>query len=219
MVRVDIDRATTDTRQTGDAQLQPEDRQLQSEAERGAAVSDTSDLTDRQQDYLKTIASLCLAQGAATVSEIAAARRVRVPTASEAVAQLTRRGLVEHENYGAVRLTPEGWRVANEILDRHQVLVHLFAEILGLPPELADKEACSLEHAVADQTLERVAEFVSRHAHRLPLQELARLRGETGAADASSSARVGAGGTAFRAGSASGGDRECVHGGDHGDGN
>jgi 2-iminoacetate synthase len=125
-------------------------------------------ISERMQDYLKTIASLSLAHGHATVSDIAAARGVRVPTASEAVGLLTRRGLLEHENYASVELTPAGWQAANEMLDRHELLVHLFSEILGLPPAVADKEACTLEHAVAGETLEHVADFVSRHSHRLP---------------------------------------------------
>ena len=54
--------------------------------------------------------------------------------------------------------------MANEMLDRHQVLLHLFSDILGLPAEDAEQEACAVEHAIAGQTLERVTEFVSRHA-------------------------------------------------------
>ncbi len=127
-------------------------------------ASAASELTGRMEDYLKTIASLSLADGPATVSDVAAARGVKVPSASEAIAQLTKRGLVEHESYGAVGLSAEGWRVANEMLDRHQVLLHLFSDILGLPAEDAEQEACAVEHAIAGQTLQRVTEFVSRHA-------------------------------------------------------
>jgi len=125
-------------------------------------------ISERMQDYLKTIASLSLAHGHATVSDIAAARGVRVPTASEAVGVLTLRGLVEHENYGSVELTSTGWHAANEMLNRHELLVHLFSDILGLPAEVADKEACTLEHAVAGETLEHLAGFVSRHSRRPP---------------------------------------------------
>lgn len=134
-----------------------------------------SDLPARMQDYLKATAMLCLAHGTATVTGIAADRGVRVPTASEAVAQLARRGLVVHENYGAVELTEAGWRMANELLDRHDLLVHLFSDILGLPADQAAQEACAVEHAMAGETLERVAEFVRRHAHRLPAKTLARM--------------------------------------------
>ena len=45
------------------------------------------------EDYLKTIASLSLSEGPAKVSDVAAARGVKVPTASEAIGQLTKRGL------------------------------------------------------------------------------------------------------------------------------
>ena len=138
------------------------------------------DLSSRMEDYLKTIASLSISEGSAKVSDVAAAQSVRVPTASEAIGQLTKRGLVKHESYGAVDLTAEGWRVANDMLDRHAVLMHLFSDILGLPAEDAESEACAVEHAIAGQTLERVSEFVARHAHRLPAQK----KGGTAAAAA-----------------------------------
>ena len=165
-----------------------ESSQTTSQTGSGGATPAAPDLTSRMEDYLKTIASLSLTERAAKVSEVAAARKVKVPTASEAIGQLTKRGLVEHENYGAVELTPEGWRVANEMLDRHEVLLHLFSDILGLPADAAEKEACAVEHAIAGQTLELVAEFVSRHAHRLPARPErparpggAALRGAAGA--------------------------------------
>ncbi len=145
------------------------------------------DLTSRMEDYLKTIASLSLAEGSAKMSDIAAARGVKVPSASEAISQLAKRGLVEHESYGAVELTAEGWRVANEMLDRHQVLIHLFSDILGLPSDDAEQEACAVEHAIAGDTLERVTEFVSRHAHRRPVKAAAEA---TSGADAEAEAET-----------------------------
>ncbi len=141
------------------------------------------------EDYLKTIASLSLTDGPAKVSDVAAAHGVKVPTASEAIGQLTKRGLVEHENYGTVELTAEGWRVANEMLDRHQVLLHLFSDILGLPAEDAEQEACAVEHAIAGQTLERVTEFVSRHA---PGSRVAAKRAAADAGDGAAGAKADA---------------------------
>jgi 2-iminoacetate synthase len=140
------------------------------DAEATAASESASleQLTERMQDYIKTIASLSLAKGQATISDIASARGVKAPSASEAVGQLAKRGLVQHENYASVDLTPGGWQVANEMLNRHELLVHLFSDVLGLSKEVADKEACTLEHAVAGETLEHVATFVRRHAHRMP---------------------------------------------------
>ena len=81
-------------------------------------------------------------------------------TVSEAVDALTERGLVRHESYGAAELTEEGRRQAERVRRRHRVLREFFYELLGLPEEIAEHEACALEHTVSDVTLRRVEELI-----------------------------------------------------------
>ncbi len=117
-------------------------------------------LPPRLEDYLETIAELCATHGHAHVSEIARARGVRMATVSEAIDALQRRGLVDHSDYAAARLTERGRKVAEKIRRRHAVLFRFFHELLGLPREVAEEEACALEHTVREETLRRMEELM-----------------------------------------------------------
>ena len=120
----------------------------------------TRRLSHRSEDYLETIALLAEEHGHAHVRDIARARSVRMATVSEAIKGLAERGLVQHQSYGDVRLTSEGRRVAREVLRRHRLLFRFFHNLLALPPETADEEACRLEHTLAPETLARIGELV-----------------------------------------------------------
>ena len=117
-------------------------------------------LPRRLEDYLETIAELCEQHGHAHVRDIARARGVRMATVSEAVDALTARGLVRHRNYGAAQLTEEGKRVAERVRRRHRILREFFYDLLGLPEEIAEHEACALEHTVSEVTLQRIEELI-----------------------------------------------------------
>lgn len=143
----------------------------------GGAQAESIGLTPAMEDYVEAIFALTLRKGTASVSDIAAARGVRVPTASEAVAQLQRKGLVTHQQYGDVELTEVGREVATRLRDRRQLLSSLFCDVLALPRDLAEAEACRLEHQLTQESVEKIRGFVNRHGRRVPLSERTPARG------------------------------------------
>ncbi len=50
-------------------------------------------------------------------------------------------------------LTPDGYKVAKKIYERHQVLTFLL-ETIGVEKEIALKDACRIEHDLSDETFE-----------------------------------------------------------------
>src|SRR5690606_22941103 len=91
-----------------------------------------------------------------TTSTIAARTGLRLSTASGAVAKLADKGLVEHERYGEVRLTPEGRRLALAMVRRHRLIETFLVETLGYRWDEVHDEAENLEHAVSDLLVDRV---------------------------------------------------------------
>lgn len=122
-------------------------------------------LSARLEDYIETIAELSDSHGHAHVRDIARARRVTMATVSEAVRKLARRGLVEHDRWGTVTLTQRGARQAEEVRRRHAILLTFFHDLLGLPEEVAEREACTIEHSVAPETLERIEQLIACVKH------------------------------------------------------
>nr|WP_314947150.1 metal-dependent transcriptional regulator [Schaalia odontolytica] len=89
-------------------------------------------------------------------------------TATENIQRLARQGLVTHERYGRVRLTPQGRAIALGMVRRHRLLETYLHEALGFSWDEVHEEAEILEHAVSDRLLDRldrVLGYPSRDPH------------------------------------------------------
>lgn len=70
---------------------------------------------------------------------------------SQAMGRLKSLGLIEQDEYGAVRLLPEGRRVAECVLKRHYLIEHLLVRILDYPWDRADDEASRIQETMSDE--------------------------------------------------------------------
>lgn len=116
----------------------------------------TAGLSTILEDYLEAIFQLEQQGQVARVSDIARLLRVKMPSVTGAVKTLASRNLVEHEAYGYVTLTPAGRTLAEQVHQRHVAMVELLAEVMRLPAQQAEEEACRLEHALSPEALERL---------------------------------------------------------------
>ena len=109
------------------------------------------------EDYAKAIYALQTRGDGLAVTTNALAERLSVAPASASamVKKLDQLGLVAHEPYRGVRLTPVGEKVALEVLRHHRLLELFLAEELGLPWDQVHQEAEVLEHHLSEE-LERV---------------------------------------------------------------
>ncbi len=99
--------------------------------------------------YLQAVASLKREKGYAKVSDIACRLGVSRAGVTSMLRSLKTRGLVYHERYGLVELTDEGSRFARMTETNREVLSQFFTDILGLPAEMANEDACMIEHLVS----------------------------------------------------------------------
>jgi len=70
----------------------------------------------------------------------------------------------------AITLTAQGQRTGESVIKKHETLQCFLSEILGMDSSTASEEACTLEHAVSDETIDRLGQLIvtrdrSRH-HR-----------------------------------------------------
>lgn len=140
-------------------------------------------LTAAQQDYIEAILRVELfmpppqrGQGV-RVTDIAAALGCRLPTVVRSLARLREAGLIEQEERGLVHLTSGSRRLAAQLLHRHEDTVALLREVLGVPREQAEAEACLIEHGLSAQTAQRLHEFLVRW-EALPAAQRQRLAGK-----------------------------------------
>lgn len=120
------------------------------------------------QDYLKSVWAMQeWSSEPVTPSALAARRGALRSTVSEAVRRLAAQGLVEHEPYGAIRLTEYGRACAVAVIRRHRLLETFLVDCLGYRWDEVHPEAEVLEHAISEQMLERLDGFLG-HSRRDP---------------------------------------------------
>ena len=117
-------------------------------------------LSANMEDYLEAIYTLSGENGISRVSTIAEAIGVKKPSVSKAIQRLKRQGLVTHTRYGGATVTPRGRQVAQAQVRSHQALTRFLQQVLTLPPELAEHDACLMEHAISHETVERLVKFI-----------------------------------------------------------
>jgi len=117
-------------------------------------------LTPNMEMYLKTIYEIGGDGAPPRVKAIADRLGVTMPSVSGAVDTLQHRGLVQHDPYGAVRLTRKGTRVARDVKERNDLLYRFLLDVLQLPEAIASRDACVLEHVVSPKTLEQLSLFL-----------------------------------------------------------
>jgi len=116
-------------------------------------------MTQSLEDYVETIFRLHSEGVTVKVSDIASALAVTKPSVVRAIRELTRLGLVRHEPYRGVELTEKGRRVAKLVLSRH-LLLREFLVKLGVGAEMADRDACLMEHILSAETLDRIRNYI-----------------------------------------------------------
>ncbi|MFH1140008.1 MAG: metal-dependent transcriptional regulator [Pseudomonadota bacterium] len=120
----------------------------------------TPRLSSQLEDYLEAICFLQKQDRVARAKDIAERLGVTRPSVTSALKSLAENGLISHEPYSYVVLTPAGEAVAEEITRRHGVLRDFFENFLSLPPDQADANACRVEHAVDSEAMDRLVAFL-----------------------------------------------------------
>jgi DtxR family transcriptional regulator, Mn-dependent transcriptional regulator len=130
------------------------------------AVTEPHPRSHAVEDYAKAIYMLETREDE-PVSTTALAGRLNVTagSASAMVRKLDELGLVTHQRYRGVRLTPAGRRVALEVVRHHRLLELFLAEVLDMPWDRVHKEAEVLEHVLSTELEEVIAQKLGNPTH------------------------------------------------------
>jgi DtxR family Mn-dependent transcriptional regulator len=112
-------------------------------------------MTQSLEDYLEMVSFLS-DEGEVRVTDIASRLGVSKPSVLTALKTLEEQGLLEHERYRTVILTPKGAVMASEIRDRHNFLTVFLRDTIGVSPETAEDDACKMEHILSEETLKKM---------------------------------------------------------------
>jgi DtxR family Mn-dependent transcriptional regulator len=117
-------------------------------------------ISDHQEMYLKVIHGLIEENKVARVKDIADRLGVTKSSVSGALKSLSDKKLIDYDPYSFVTLTPKGERVASELLNKYRILTDFLVNVLSVPEEVAEENACRMEHVVDNFVLERLVQFL-----------------------------------------------------------
>ncbi len=109
-------------------------------------------LFESGENYLETILVLTKRNGWVRSIDIAAEMNFSKPSVSRAMSILKRDGYIIINDEGHIILTDLGMQKASSVLDRHITLTRYINEILGVNKEIAEKDACRIEHIISPET-------------------------------------------------------------------
>lgn len=123
-------------------------------------------ITPALEDCLEAMVIQRDEAGMIRVTDVARRLGVAKPSVTQSISRLKDLGLARQESYGHADLTPEGLVRAEDIRGRHRLLRIFLHEVLGAEPEVADHEACAIEHALSADTLARLEAFTAGFTRR-----------------------------------------------------
>ncbi len=106
------------------------------------------ELSSSLEDYIETILDLQNTNSVARVKDIADHLDVKRSSVTIALRNLSEKGLVNYTPYSVITLTAEGYRAAQAVRDRHDLLKKLFSGVLSIEPQIAEHAACKMEHGM-----------------------------------------------------------------------
>ena len=105
------------------------------------------------EDYLKTILGMTENSGGVRNTDLAKKLGIKKPSVTSAVKQLEEEGYVSHNDNGLIILTTSGMEIAKDTVRRHATFVELLTS-QGVEREIAERDACELEHDVSPESYE-----------------------------------------------------------------
>ena len=115
------------------------------------------------QDYLEAI--LDLSEESPNVKSVDVAKKLDVSRASvnRAVNLLKEQGYITQEKYGDIFLTDAGILEGKKIRETHDILQCFFADVLGVTPDVAEEDACMIEHCISEETKQKLKLLVENN--------------------------------------------------------
>lgn len=123
------------------------------------------------EDYLEAIYRLSTAgTGEGSVRSVDVAEQLGVSKASvnKALSTLKESGMVEQSRYGRVNLTEAGRSYAALVWRSHRALRLFLERDLGVEPDVADSEACLMEHVLSEDTMRRLISYLEGQGISVP---------------------------------------------------
>lgn len=111
------------------------------------------------ENYLEAILMLQQKKGSVRSIDVADELSVSKPSVSVAMKKLRAEQCIEIDSLGLITLLPKGLEIAQKIYARHRFMADWLVK-LGIPPQIAEEDACRIEHDISPETFEALQRYV-----------------------------------------------------------
>ncbi|MCH5208228.1 MAG: metal-dependent transcriptional regulator [Oscillospiraceae bacterium] len=118
-------------------------------------------ILESKENYLETILILRNRLGNVRSVDIAAEMEFTKPSVSVAMKNLRNEGCIEVDKNGYITLTEQGLEIAESVYERH-LLFTKWLTSLGIPKELAEEDACRMEHCLSAESFSAIKAYIEK---------------------------------------------------------
>jgi DtxR family Mn-dependent transcriptional regulator len=118
------------------------------------------ELTKSREDYLEAICEICEEEKVARVTDLASHMGVSLASVNYALKVLKEKGLIKHKKYGYIELTEKGNEIGQAIYRKHKLIRSFLIRILDVDKNVADKDACGIEHVISEETCDKMNSYL-----------------------------------------------------------
>ena len=110
---------------------------------------------ESRDDYLEAILIIRQKKGFCRSTDIASWLGISRPSVSVELGKLAELGLIRMDEDKMLHLTDEGFSIADSTYAKHNYLKRFLLSV-GVDEAVAEKEACSMEHALSSDSFEKI---------------------------------------------------------------
>ena len=110
---------------------------------------------EARDDYLEAILIIRQKKGFCRSTDIASWLGISRPSVSVELGKLAEQGLIRMDEDKMLHLTDEGFALADSTYAKH-IYLKRFLMSVGVDEAVAEKEACSMEHALSNDSFEKI---------------------------------------------------------------
>ena len=124
---------------------------------------DSTELLESGENYLETIFILRRKKDWVRAVDIANLLNLSRASVSRAIGVLRQKGYLDIGEGNELILTAKGETCAREIYSKHLHLEAFLKFTLGIPDEIADKDACRIEHMISREAFQGIKKYLKNH--------------------------------------------------------
>ena len=115
-------------------------------------------LLESGENYLEAILMLSREKDGVHAIDIVNELNFSKPSVSIMLKKLKDEGYIEIDSNSHIHLLPSGLKIAERILERHELLTKILID-LGVEPKTAEDDACKIEHDLSEETFEAIKKY------------------------------------------------------------